>query len=255
MRIFLVVFLTMASLFANNIDFEHIFKKHGFDGTIIISSLDAKKEYIYNKKRSLKEFSPASTFKIVSSLIALQEGVIKNQNQTIKWDGKDKGFAPWNQDHTMKSAFKVSCVWCYQDLAKKIGLESFKKHLKSLKYGNAKVGDNPTKFWLDGDLKISAAQQIKLLKKIYLNEVPIDKKYIVMLKDMMQEYKTDKYTIYAKTGWSLKSKIGWYVGFMKTQNDVWFFAMNIDMSKIKDAQYRKTITMEALKKVTPESFK
>lgn len=254
MKAILILFLFLSSLGANDVDIKSVFKQYGFKGTMIVSSLKTDKTYVYNKSRSKVKFSPASTFKIPSTLIALQEKVIKDKNTVIKWDGKDKGFGVWNQDHSVKSAFDVSCVWCYQELAKKITLKKFKKYIELMHYGNEKVGDNVTNFWLDSTLKISASGQIELLKKIYLDDLPFDKKNIELLKEVMLSNKTKKYEIYSKTGWALKSKIGWYVGYMKTKDDVLFFAMNMDMSKIKDARFRKIITMEVLKEITPSSF-
>ena len=56
---------------------------------------------------------PASTFKIPNTLIALEEGVIKDQFEVIKWDGVVRQYAPWNADQTLATAFSRSCVWCY----------------------------------------------------------------------------------------------------------------------------------------------
>ena len=254
MKLFLAIFFMVISIGAKEITFDHIFKKHKLDGTILISSLDGSKEYVYNKARLTQRFSPASTFKIACTLIALQEKVVKDENTLIKLDGVDKEFPVWNQDHSIKTAFPASCVWYYQELAKKIGLDNFKKYIKAMKYGNELVGDDLTHFWIDGELKISAQEQIDFLKKVYLNDLSFDKKNIQILKKVMLSNKTDKYEIYSKTAWARKSKIAWFIGYIKTKKDVLFFAMNIDMSKIKEARLRRLISIEALKKVIPESF-
>ena len=49
----------------------------------------------------------------------------------------------------------------------------------------------------------------------------------------------------AKTGW--EGKYGWYVGYLETKNDVWFFATNIDTKSKDDLPKRKAITLEVLK--------
>lgn len=254
MRLFLATFLSLCFLSAKDIDLVKVFKSYNQTGTIIISSLNTKEEIIYNKKRSLQRFSPASTFKIANTLISLEEKVVRNEKDILKWDGKDKGWSLWNKDHSIKSAFPVSCVWCYQELAKRVGLKNYKKHIKNINYGNKKIGNDLTHFWLDGKLQISAKEQIEFLKQIYLEKIAFSKRNINILKDVMLSDKTDKYTIYSKTGWASKSAIGWYVGYMETKDDIWFFAMNMDMPKIAQAKFRKLITIDSLKIITPKSF-
>ena len=61
----------------------------------------------------------------------------------------------------------------------------------------------------------------------------------------MIDEKNEDYIIRAKTGW--EGKYGWYVGFVETKNDVWFFATNIDTKSKDDLIKRKEITLEALK--------
>ena len=250
--VFLLIFIAI-SIEAKKIEFSSIFEKYKIDGTIIISTL-TNKNYIYNLKRSKERFSPASTFKILNTLISLQEKAIKDEKEIIKWDKKIRNFDAWNQDQSIESAFPISCVWFYQELAKRIGEQKYSSYLKKLKYGNQLVDSNITNFWLDGVLKISAQEQINFLKNLYLNRVPFDRKYIDTLKEVMLIEKSPKYKLYAKTGWAFKSKIGWYVGYLETKENIYFFAMNIDMKEIDSAKYRKILTIEALKKIIPNIF-
>ncbi len=68
-----------------------------------------------------KRFLPASTFKIPNTLIALEEGVIQNEKDIIEWDGEDKGWSQWNKDQSLETAFPLSCIWFYQELASRVG--------------------------------------------------------------------------------------------------------------------------------------
>jgi beta-lactamase class D len=45
----------------------------------------------------------------------------------------------------------------------------------------------------------------------------------------------------------IKKQIGWYVGYVETDQNLWFFATNLDIAKKSDAAYREEITLEALK--------
>lgn len=242
---FVIFFLLTSLLFAKDIELQKLFDKRELTGTIVISSLDKKTIFISDDKRAKQQFSPASTFKIVNTLIALEEKVVEDELEILKWDGKDKGWKPWNQDHSIKSGFPVSCVWCYQELAKRIGINKYQKHLKQLNYGNMQIGGNLTRFWLDGDLKISALEQIYFLQKLYKNDLPFKQRNLDKTKDVMIVESNDNYTIRVKTGWAMK--IGWYVGYIELKDKTWFFVMNMDMPKLNQAKYRKEITMEALK--------
>lgn len=196
-----------------------------------------------------KRFLPASTFKIPNTLIALEEGVIQNEKDIIEWDGEDKGWSQWNKDQSLETAFPLSCIWFYQELASRVGDKKYRSYLERMDYGNRKTGQDVKSFWLDGDLKISVFEQVQFLKKLYRGKLPYEKQYLELLKTMMVVDETEQYVIRAKTGWAtrIKPQHGWYVGYVETSGQVWFFATNLQINKKGDAQYRKKITMEALK--------
>lgn len=172
--IYMVILILVSTLLLggcnNSTKTQNYMEDNRIDGTIVVSSLDTGKEYILNKKRSEQRFLPASTFKIPNTLIALQEGIIKDENDIIRWNGEDKGLADWNKDQNLKSAFPVSCVWFYQELAKKVGMDNYLDYLDELNYGNKKTGANVDTFWLEGEIRISAKEQIDFLKKVYKEE-------------------------------------------------------------------------------------
>ena len=242
-KIFFLILLSI-NLFAWDKEVEEVFKKYKVEGTIVIESLNKKKINIYNDKRASELFSPASTFKIPHSLIALNEGIVK-KDSVIVWDKKIREYESWNKDQILLTAFKSSCVWCYQEFASKIGVEKYKKYLKELNYGNKKIGDDVTRFWLDESLEITTFEQIKFLKRFYTNNLPFKIEDINLLKEIMIDEKNENYTIRAKTGW--EGRYGWYVGYVETKDDVWFFSTNIDTKSKDDLPKRKAITLEALK--------
>ena len=247
----LLTFLTLIlSFFVKAEDplLSQVFQQNAIEGTLIISALNSNKTYIHNSKRASTPFSPASTFKIFNTLISLNESVINNKNDTFKWNGKTHSVKSWNQDQTLESAFKVSCVWCYQELAQKIGSEKYTQYIVGAEYGQLAPQFNTTEFWLDGSLQISAEEQIEFLKKVYRQTLPLSKHSYSTLKEIMLASKTSHYSLYAKTGWALRATpVGWYVGYLEKADDVWFFAMNFPMKSAKQAPLRAKITMEALK--------
>lgn len=249
-----LVILTLTILIAttshaDDADLAKLFQDRGVEGAIIISSFDGKMSYVHNSHRSETRFIPASTFKILNTLIALDEGAIKNEKEVIKWDGIDKGLAEWNKDQSIETAFPTSCVWFYQELARRIGSERYAIQLKRLEYGNEKAGPEVTTFWLEGDLAISAREQIVLLKKLYEESLPYSKAAIRLVKRLMIVQEGPGYVLRAKTGWAsrIKPQQGWYVGYVEAKGQVWFFATNLEIRKKGDEVFRGEITMAALK--------
>jgi len=234
---------------AEDAELANLFREKNLVGTIVISSLDGRPTYIHNNERARTRFSPASTFKIANTLIALEEGAVANGKTIIKWDGKDKGLPAWNRDQSIETAFPSSCVWFYQELARRIGTDKYASYLPKLKYGNEQAGPDVTTFWLEGDLKISATEQVAFLKRIYSEGFPFRFSSYELLRKIMVVEQTPAYTIRGKTGWASKSvpQIGWYVGYVEAGENVWFFATNIDMGGPEDSHFRQEITIESLK--------
>lgn len=239
-----ILFVISINLHAEENKIEGLYKLNNINGSILIESVDRKVKYQYNLNDK-ENFIPASTFKIPNTLIILEEGLIQNQFESIKWDGKEREYAPWNKDQTLKSAFQYSCVWCYQRYAKQIGDKKYHTYLRKFNYGNLLTGSDLTRFWLDGELRISVKGQINFLHKVYAEELPIKKDHIKTLKSIMLSEEHENYKVWSKTGWS--GKDGWYVGYLATDNQTWFFANHIEINKKSDLEFRKKLTMEVFK--------
>jgi beta-lactamase class D len=229
-------------------DLARLFAEKNIDGTIVLSDLSGSKTYIANERRANATFVPASTFKILNTLIALDEGVV-SEKEVLRWDGKEEGLAAWNRDQTLESAFRSSCVWFYQELARRIGTARYEAYLKRTGYGTGSPTPELTTFWLEGDLRISAVEQVDFLKKVYRGELPFRRGSYEILQKLMVVEKTPAYTLRAKTGWAQRTtpQIGWFVGYVERDGKVWFFATNIDIKKPEDARLRQQLTVEALR--------
>ncbi|OWY25530.1 hypothetical protein C7N43_20225, partial [Sphingobacteriales bacterium UPWRP_1] len=135
------------------------FKKHyiqfNVDGSFVLYDPQTDKYVFYNPNQFEQTFSPASTYKICNSLIGLETGVIKDENFVIPWDSVTRQNPNWNSDHDLKTAFKNSTVWYYQELARRVGRQQMKYWLDKANYGNADTSGGIDKFWLTGGLRIS----------------------------------------------------------------------------------------------------
>ncbi len=226
-------------------EWGRVFDKYSIKGTFLLKDISTNKLKVYNKNRADSAYLPASTFKVLNSMIALQTAVIESVNDTIKWDGVDRGWKLWNKDQTMKTAMPLSCVWFYQELAKRIGKKRMQKWINLADYGNKKIEHNIETFWLKGELRISAREQIRFLEKLIANKLPFDKEIQKTVKMLMITDSTANYVIHSKTGWI--NQIGWNIGYVETKNNKYIFAMNIGVLHKKDEGYRKKITYEILK--------
>ena len=243
LRIFILLIIS-ANLQAEENKIEDLYKSNNINGSILIESADGKVKYQHNVNDQ-ESFIPASTFKIPNTLIILEEGLIKDQFEVIKWDGKEREYTQWNKDQTLKSAFQYSCVWCYQHYARQVGDKKYHTYLRKFDYGNILTGSDVARFWLDGELRISVKDQINFLRKVHAEELPIQKSHIKTLKDIMLSEEHKNYKIWSKTGWS--GKDGWFVGYLLTENKTWFFANHIEIHKKSDLEFRKKLTMETLR--------
>jgi beta-lactamase class D len=236
------------SIMSKSINFENYFK--GFTGTFVLQDLSCGRDLKYNETNFSNQDSPFSTFKILHSLIALQTGVLKDENSVIKWDGTIYPTEEWNKDQTLKSALKNSVVWYFQETARKIGRETMQSYLNRVNFGNKIIGDKIDWFWLDDSLKISVSEQLEFITKLYKEELPFDKKVIRTVKKVIINEDGDGYILSGKTGTSDPSRqpcLGWYVGYIESNKKVYSFVTKIEGNSEARGPKAKEITCNILK--------
>ncbi|MDW6002526.1 class D beta-lactamase [Vibrio mangrovi] len=250
-KLLLLICITSFSAFSKDVSLESIFSKSPVEGTIVVENLDGSEKYVFNPDRAKTKLAVASTFKIPNTLIGVEENIVSSESSVFPWDGKQYDIQAWNHDQTLASAFQVSCVWCYQEIAKKVGAEKYKTYVKAIHYGHLPNTFDLTQFWLDGTLKLNAYEQVAFLKQLYHQKLPFSTKSFNVLKEVMLAEKTENYSMYAKSGWArrVKNPVGWYVGYLETKNGTWFFATNLAIKDVKQLNLRKEISMEVLEKI------
>lgn len=252
-------FILSYSLLQGQNDLSLPFKECGLEGSVTLYDYTANKWISNDIHDAHSQTLPASTFKIIHTLIALETGVISSVNETIKWpgyvDSTIYGYRPdIYRDMKVREAFKLSAVWVYIELSKLIGKENYAKYLKACNYGNVDLSTDGD-FWNFGNLAISPANQIELLLDLYKETLPFKKDYQQMLKGMMIEEETESYTLRAKTGWTSDDgeDIGWWVGYIEKNEDVYFFATRLRKNnEIPNPEFgacRKSITKNILKQL------
>ncbi len=239
---------------AQTVNFGRHFQDLGVSGAIAIYDLKGDRLYQHNPQRNSTAFLPASTFKILNSLISLETGVIPHELAILTWDGIERQIPAWNRDLNMREAIKLSAVWFYQVLARRVGYEQMQKWVAKVGYGNNKIGNKQDidKFWLSGELRITPNEQIEFLRRLHKNELPFSERSLSVVKDIIIVEQTPDYTIRAKTGLvgfgeQTASQIGWYVGYLEQNKNVYFFATNIDIRSKNDPAVRIELTRRCLK--------
>lgn len=220
----------------NNVTIDNSLQKYFDDnhvnGTFALFDNGSGQFTVYNLSRYKDSaFLPASTFKIVNSLIGLQTGKITNEKMIIKWDGVKRWNEAWNKDLTMEEAFKLSAVPYYQEVARRIGKDTMQFWLDSLHYGNKKIGGAVDTFWLNNSLKVTADEQLGLVKRLYFDQLPFDKRSQAIVKKIMLQENNANYSLSYKTGFGYKEdgkSLAWIVGWLEENKHPYFFALNIE---------------------------
>jgi beta-lactamase class D len=175
-----------------------------------------------------RPYSPASTFKIAHTAIALELGVLDNPDSPMPWDGKYSEVSDWNRDHTLRTAIQVSCVPCFQRVARTIGPERMGDWLRRLDYGNHDISGGIDLFWLSGGLRITPVEELDFLRRLDTGKLPISERTLDIVKDVIALDVGESHTLYGKTGSGGPATgevtFGWFVGFVALEKRSVYFA-------------------------------
>ncbi len=244
-----------------------IYKKHGIDSAcfeMIDNTHD--QAFIYNLNRCSRRMSPASTFKIFLSLVALESNVALDENLVIPWNKIPTGNPAWEKDMNMREALTVSSEGYFKELAKKIGAVEIQKWLDTIRYGNKQIGQDIERCWVNDTLLITPDEQVGFMKKLYFDKLPMSQRSQRIVRNMLLQEETTDYKLYFKTGTKMNgtNSLVWLIGFIErreTQKGVvtkkeetnsrpYFFAMNYETATDSLASREKRI--EILKDILKE---
>lgn len=232
----------------NRPDLERHFTAAGVKGTFVLFDVTADRLIAYNTDRANRRFVPASTFKILNSLIAFETGAVKDTSEIISYGGKPQRIKAWEKDMNLRDAMQISNVPVYQEVARRIGLERMQRHVDLAGYGNRTIGKVVDRFWLDGPLEISAREQAQFVARLAQRQLPFNTRSMDLVSDLIRQESGAGYTLYAKTGWDNKSQpaLGWWVGWVEKAGRIYAFALNIDIVDDKDAAKRLPVARACL---------
>lgn len=210
-------------------DWQEYLAAHDVDGCITLYDTRTQSYHRYNAERCRRGFLPASTFKIMNALIALETGVADGPDFVMPWDGVRREYERWNRDHTLHTAMRDSAVWYYQEIARRIGEESMRKHLREARYGNDDLTAGIDRFWLEGGFRITPDEQVEFLRKLRRGALPFAERSQAIVREMMIVEQSDGRTWHAKTGLTRQGDdaIGWWVGWVELPAGAVLYALSI----------------------------
>ena len=199
------------------------------DGCAVIYDQNQDTYTVYNPERMTLRVNPCSTYKIYCALNALENGIITPESNWKPWDGTTYDFFSWNSNQDLSSAMHNSVNWYFQQLDDSLGTDEITAFCRRLGYGNYTFHKDSSKFWFGSDLKVSPLEQVELLRKLYDNSFGFDENNIKAVKDSMILANNSDYRLYGKTGTGESHGVnvmGWFVGFVETDSNIYFFAVN-----------------------------
>ena len=109
---------------------------------------------MYNGDLALTRRSPCSTFKIISSLIALENGIFEPEDSTREWSGEVFWNEDWNKDRMQKELDKLQYGNC--------DIFDWEGRLNTNNNNRALTG-----FWIESSLMISPKEQVEVMERIF----------------------------------------------------------------------------------------
>lgn len=241
---------------ADAVDVEHFVLASGNDPgtvTVVIERLSDGQTWVSNSERAELQLPPASTAKVPHTLIAIESGLV-DATTVFTWDGVPRSSRAWNQDQTLETAFRTSAVWVYQEITNAVGQSTMLEGLLGFDYGNLNIGTSEqlNTYWLDGTLRISAAEQVEFLSRLAVRELALAETTFDLADDIMVSDEGDNWVMRSKTGWYHDDDVmdvGWHVGWLECLDETYVFALNMDMPDSRYLSRRTAITYLLLEEI------
>lgn len=142
-----------------------------------------------------------------------------------------------------------SVNWYFQTVDKRLGASTVNNYIQKIGYGNKDISGNFPTYWMESSLKISPIEQVELLIKLENNSFGFASENINAVKDAICLSSSDTGTFYGKTGTGRVDGHdinGWFIGFIETGDNTYFFAANIKASENATGNAAAEIAMSIL---------
>jgi beta-lactamase class D len=187
-----------------------------FDHVLLLDHGDSVTRWTRHLEAT-KAFQPCSTFKLPHALVALETGVISLARNRKRCDSLE-----CHSDHgevDLDGAIRESCLSYFRQTARAIGPARMAAGLANLRYpatGNLEPLDG---FWLTGDFRISAEQQLGWIRRFYTEALPVQADHLQAVRAATRRAGSGGWLIQGKTG-SSREGFGWFTGQLTRQGQV-----------------------------------
>ena len=220
-----------------------------YEGSFVLYDSGNDTWNIYNMELATLRVSPSSTYKIYDALFGLEEGIITPEASFIQWNNEVYPFDAWNADQSLQSAMSNSVNWYFQTLDRQLGASALNAYIHRIGYGNEMIGGDPSRYWMESTLKISPIEQVELMTKLYDNSFGFAPDNVNAVIDSIRLSSTSAGSLYGKTGTGRvndQDVSGWFVGYVETADNTYFFATNIRANANADGARATEITLSVL---------
>ncbi len=211
--------------------------------------------------RCEERHSPCSTFKIPLAVMSFDAVILRDENTSFLWDGRQRMLSVWNQDQSALSWMQNSVVWYSQEVTKIMGAKKLQSYMNKFNYGNKDSSGSLTTSWLtpkneaEATIKISAYEQVDFMKKLWSGTLPVSKKSIDITKKITYlETSKNGFVLNGKTGSvslgpNRDRRLGWFVAHIEGQGKEYIAVYTFnDKEHIKDAGFGGPEAKEEMKK-------
>ncbi len=248
----------MAQSSADTVELRQVFGE--YDGCFVLLDVSTGHLVVHNPGKAHRRFIPASTFKIPHTLIILESGLAADAEFFLAWDSvkvpaRDWWPEAWSHDQTLRSAFRNSVVWFYQETARRIGEHQMRAYLQAFDYGNQDMSGGIDRFWLSGGLRISPVEQVVFLRKLYQGNFRITPSTRATLLEVMLLEESNGIMLRGKTGTGTSdtgTSLAWLVGFVEKSDAVYAYALLLEgetVAKDWPPARRRELVQECLREL------
>ena len=220
-----------------------------YEGSFVLYDLQKDIWKIHDIERATLRVAPNSTYKIYNALFGLENGIITPGNSLIDWNGNTYPFEAWNADQTLSSAMSASVNWYFACIDEQLGRASVQEYLHKIAYGNEDLSGDFSSYWMESSLKISPIEQVELLTKLQNHNLGFTPENVKAVKDAIHISSSSFGDFYGKTGTGRvngQDINGWFIGFIESQNNTYFFATNIQSEQRATGSKASDITLSIL---------
>lgn len=184
------------------------------EGAFVVRDLRRGRTLVLNPGLAQQRVTPASTFKVIIALFALETAAVRDEHFTLPWDGARNEMESWNRDLDLRQAMQVSANWYFEELLGRLDRGQVLRSLRQIRYGNGDGSGDVRRFWIDGPLRISALEQVDVMARLASGKLGTSAHTDQVLLAITQLERHAGATLYGKTGTALVGEevIAWLVG-------------------------------------------